>query len=59
MWRSPTSGPVPAHVRSQVKAIAALDADFEAGRVSEKDYGRKRRSLKREVREQLAGEQRG
>lgn len=55
MWRSPGQRTVPAQVRSQVEAIAVLDADFEAGRVSEEDYRKKRRSLKREVREQLAG----
>jgi hypothetical protein len=54
MWRSPSSRAVPAEVRSQVEAIAALDRDFEKGRLPEETYREKRRSLKREVRETLS-----
>jgi hypothetical protein len=54
MWGTSAPGAVPAPVRPQVEAIAALDADFEAGQLSEQAYREKRRSLKREVRELLA-----
>jgi hypothetical protein len=54
MWGTSAPGAVPAPVRPQVEAIAALDADFEAGKLSEQAYREKRRSLKREVRELLA-----
>ena len=54
MWQAPAGGAVPARVRPQVEAIAALDADFEAGRLSEQAYRKRHRSLKREVRERLA-----
>ncbi len=53
MWRTPNPGTMPAQVRSQIEAIAALDADFEAGRIEEKAYRRKRKALKRQVREKM------
>lgn len=55
LWRSPPPGPVPAEVRSEVETIAALDRDFEEGRVSEKVYRKKRQALKRRLRERLSG----
>jgi hypothetical protein len=42
-------GPPTARVRALVDKIAVLDAEFEAGRVSEKEYRRRRRDLKRET----------
>lgn len=54
LWRSPAPGPIPASVRSQVEAIAALDEDFEAGHVPENIYRKRRSSLKRQARELLA-----
>jgi hypothetical protein len=51
LWRSPASGPLPARARPLVNSIAALDADFEAGRVREKTYRQKRRSFKRRLRD--------
>lgn len=53
LWRPPASGPVPAAIRSQIEAIAALDADYQAGRVGEKEYRRRREALKREAREKI------
>jgi hypothetical protein len=49
LWRSPVPGPLPARVRPLVEEIAALDADFEAGQVSEKAYREKRKSLNSQV----------
>jgi hypothetical protein len=53
MWRGSSAGPLPAHARSLVTSIAALDADFEAGKVSERVYRSKRDSLKRQLRRRL------
>jgi len=41
LWRSPAP-PMPAQVRPIVDAIAALDDDFEAGRIAEETYHRER-----------------
>ena len=49
LWRSPAPGPLPARVRPLIEEIAALDADFEAGQVSEKAYREKRKSLNSQV----------
>lgn len=59
LWRSPAPGPCPAEARPLVEEIAALDADFEAGRVEERAYRQKRDALKRRARKLLgkAGEQ--
>ena len=53
LWRPPTPGPVPAAIRPQIEAIAALDADYQAGRVEEKEYRRRREALKREARKKI------
>jgi hypothetical protein len=53
LWRSPAPGPCPAEARPLVEEIAALDADFEAGRVEEGAYRQKRDVLKRRVRKAL------
>lgn len=53
LWRLPTPGPVPAAVRPQIEAIAALDADYQAGRVGETEYRRRREALKREAWEKM------
>nr|HID13318.1 hypothetical protein [Anaerolineae bacterium] len=50
LWRSPAPGPLPPRARPLVESIAALDEDFEAGRVSERIYRQKRRSLKQRLR---------
>jgi hypothetical protein len=55
MWRPPAPGPAPAQLRSQLQAIAALDRDYEAGLVAENQYRKKRRSLKRQLNDQLSG----
>jgi hypothetical protein len=55
LWRSPLPGSVPPQARSAVEAIAALDRDFERGRVSEKVYRKRRRSLKQRLRGLLSG----
>jgi hypothetical protein len=55
MWRKPSPGPVPVEMRAQVEAIAALDREFESGRLPEKRYREKRRSLKRRLRQTLSG----
>lgn len=53
LWRSPAAGPCPAEVRPMVEEIAALDADFVAGRVGEGAYHQKRDALKRRARKML------
>lgn len=53
LWRPPSPGPVPAAIRPQIEAIAALDADYQAGRVGEREYRRRREALKREARERM------
>lgn len=53
LWRSPASGPIPAAIRPQIEAIAALDADYQAGRVGEREYRRRREALKWEARERI------
>jgi hypothetical protein len=55
MWRPPAPGPAPSQLRSQLQAIAALDRDYEAGVVAENQYRKKRRSLKRQLSDQLSG----
>lgn len=55
LWRPGSPGPIPPPVRPLIEAIAALDADYEAGRVSEKEYRRQREALKRQVREKMRG----
>ncbi|MEA3340292.1 MAG: hypothetical protein U9R15_10030 [Chloroflexota bacterium] len=56
LWQSPASGPAPAQARPLVEKIAALDVDFEAGKVTEKTYHKKRKALKRQVRANLLKE---
>jgi len=53
LWRSPRQGSVPAEARSQIETIAALDRDFEEGRIPREAYRKKRRALKRRLRESL------
>jgi hypothetical protein len=53
LWRPPAPEPVPAAVRPQIEAIAALDADYQAGQVEEEEYRRRREALKREAREKI------
>ncbi len=49
-------GPAPASVRVQIEAIAALDEEYQAGRLEEKEYHRRREALKREVYRRLGSE---
>jgi hypothetical protein len=56
LWRSPAPPPMPPQVRPQVEAIAALDRDYEAGLIAEKQYRQKRTSLKRRLSDQLSSE---
>jgi hypothetical protein len=51
---SPAAAP-PREVRPLVRAIARLDADFEAGRIVEGEYRRQREALKQQVRRTLSG----
>jgi hypothetical protein len=46
---------MPRDVHTQVKAIAALDRDFESGLITEAQYRQKRASLKRDLIDELAG----
>lgn len=55
VWRAPSPGPVPEEARTQVAAIAKLDREFESGRLPEQSYRKKRRSLKRRLRQALSG----
>jgi hypothetical protein len=57
LWRSPTSDTLPSQARPLIEAIAALDADFEAGQVEEGAYRQKRKSLKQQLRLLLRGEE--
>jgi hypothetical protein len=52
--RAPSPGPIPAEVRSQVETIAALDRDFDDGKVSKTAYRERRRSLKRRLHQTLS-----
>jgi hypothetical protein len=49
LWRSSTLPSLPAEANVLVEAIAALDADFEAGQVAEDTYWRERKALKRQI----------
>lgn len=50
LWMAPGTPPLPEPARPLVESIAALETDFEAGQVSEKDYQRRRRSLEQQLR---------
>ena len=50
LWTAPSTPPLPEPARPLVESIVALDADFEAGQVSENDYRRQRRSLEQQLR---------
>jgi hypothetical protein len=54
LWRSPLPQEIPPDVRSRVEAIAALDRDFEEGRIGQDVYRKERRALKRRLRESLS-----
>jgi len=54
LWRLPVPGPLPAPARVLVESIAALDTDFEAGRVERETYHQELRALKRRLRVLLA-----
>jgi hypothetical protein len=56
LWQPSAGGAPPRAARPLVEAIAALDADFQAGEVAEKSYQRKRRALKRQLRTLIGGE---
>lgn len=49
LWQSPTPGEPTPKVRPLVQQIAALDTDFEAGRVEDKSYRQKRDALKQRL----------
>ncbi len=53
LLRPPAPGPVPASIRPQIEAIAALDADYQAGQLNEQEYRRRRNALKREAMRRL------
>jgi len=57
MWQAPTSASIPPQARPLVETIAALDADFNAGRVQEEAYRKKRQSLKQRLRALFATEE--
>jgi hypothetical protein len=57
LWRSPAPGTLPSQARPLVEAIAVLDEDFEAGRLNEGEYRKKRKSLKQQLRALLGGEE--
>jgi len=59
LWRPPAPGPVPTAIRPQIEAIVALDADYQAGRVGEKEYRRQREALKQEAREKIGRDMEG
>jgi hypothetical protein len=43
-------------MRPLVEAIAALDAEYEAGQVGEEEYRRRREALKRQARDGIRNE---
>jgi len=53
LWRGPAPGALPAPARPLVENIAALDRDFELGKMDEAVYHRQRKSLKRKLRHLL------
>ena len=53
LWRVPPTGPMPESARPLVASIAALDARFEAGDVTEEVYRQERASLKQQLRSTL------
>jgi hypothetical protein len=54
LWRSPTLGEPTPDVRPLIRSIAALDVDFESGRVEEQAYRQKRKALKQRLRAMLS-----
>lgn len=53
LLRPPAPGPVPASVRPQIEAIAALDEEYQAGHLDERTYRRRREALKQEALERM------
>jgi hypothetical protein len=53
LLRPPAPGPIPAPIRPQIEAIAALDAEYQAGQLDEKEYRRRRDALKRQALKRL------
>lgn len=54
LWQSPTAGEPTPEVRPLVQQIAALDTDFEAGRVEDESYRQKRDALKQRLHAMLS-----
>ncbi len=57
IWQAPPPDSIPPQARPLVEAIAALDADFEAGRVKAGAYHKKRGSFKQRLRALFADEE--
>jgi len=53
LWRPPAPGPVPVLIRPLVEEIAALDEEYEAGKVPERMYRKQREDLTRRARAAL------
>jgi len=53
LWRPPAPGPVPPRVRPLVEQIAALDMEYQSGRISEETYHRRRGELVQRARDLL------
>jgi hypothetical protein len=56
VWRAPSAPPLPEALRPQVRAIAALDADFAAGTLPADEYERRRARRKQALRAALRDE---
>ena len=56
LWQSAAPGEPSPEARPLVEEIAALDVDFEAGRVKDKLYRQKRKALKQRLRAMLSGQ---
>jgi hypothetical protein len=54
LWRSPTSGTLPARARPTIEAIAALDGEFEGGQADAASYQHVRQTLKEQLHVLLA-----
>ncbi|MFP4395753.1 MAG: hypothetical protein ACLFTI_10875, partial [Anaerolineales bacterium] len=56
LWRAPSAPPLPEALRPQVRAIAALDAEFAAGALPPDEYEQRRARLKQALRAALRDE---
>ena len=56
LWQRPKQQPIPKDMRPLVSAIAALDAHFEAGEITEDAYQEKRKAYKQQLNALMHGQ---